>query len=850
MATRQACKRTMLMTASTALAIAVSSRAAAQSPSPPAPANVPEAPLAGPLASQGTHADDSTPKDAEIVVTGTRRNDLTAARSPIPIDIISSKELLSQGSSDLNDILRQEVPSLNVQRFTTNDGSVFTRPYSLRGLPPDQTLVLVNGKRWHRGATVQLSNIPYIRGSQGPDLATIPSIAVGQLEVLRDGASANYGSDAIAGVLNFRLRTDRHGATVIARYGQYYDGDGKDYLLQGNVGLPLTARGFVNISGEYSSSGITSRQNQRPDAQALINQGVPGVPVPAQRTGNPKAEAARLFVNAGLDLSESASLYSFGNYSWTKGTTAFFYRNPVTNPLFASVPLTQTPGGPRFTFRQIFPGGFAPDFHATSRDASLVGGLRGNILGDLTYDLSSSYGRNEVAYRITNTVNPSLGPASPTEFDTGKLEQRELNFNLDLTHPLDLGFVKPLNLAGGLEWRRETWEVTPGEVASYVAGPFASVLDPDTPNPTDRIGLPVGSSGFPGLSPLQAGTFSRHNWAAYSALEGDLTNWLSAGVAGRYEDFSDFGSTFNWKVNARAQFSEAIAVRGSVNTGFRAPTPGQSNVSSTFANIDAVTGQPFITGIVSPSNPVAVLFGARPLKPEKSFNIAAGLVLTPTSRLTVTIDYFNIKVKDRIGLSGGFTLTAAQRALLVAAGVPGGGDFRTIQFFGNAFDSRTQGVDAVATYRFGLLGGSAVLGANVNYTKNKVVRAGPLITGDRERLLELEKFVPSWKGNVSFNYQRDRWGLATTASYYGKWTDFGPDLANDQTGGAEVLVDAELSYRLTNVFTLAVGGSNIFDNYPDRERRPGQLINGFKYLRFSPIGFNGGFWYLRGTAKF
>ena len=848
MAARKALNLSFLITAS-ALGLSISERSTAQT-APADSTQAPEQPLAGPVSSQGAEAKDATPEGQDVVVTGTRRTDLTAAKSPIPIDIISSEELLSQGTSDVNDILRQQVPALNVQRFTSNDGSVFTRPYSLRGLPPDQTLVLVNGKRWHRGATVQLSNIPYIRGSQGPDLATIPSIAIGQLEVLRDGASANYGSDAIAGVLNFRLRTDRDGATVIARYGQFYEGDGKDYLLQGNVGLPFTANGFVNVSGEYSHSGITSRQNQRPDAQALIDQGVPDVPVPAQRTGNPKAEAARLFFNAGVDLNDTMSFYSFGNYSWSQGTTAFFYRNPVTNPLFVSVPLTQTPGGPRFSFREIFPGGFSPDFHATIRDASLVGGLRGNLAGDLTYDVSSSYGRNAVTYRITNTVNPSLGPDSPTEFRTGELEQRELNFNLDLTYPLNLGFVEPLNLAGGLEWRRETWEVTPGELASYQVGPFASVLDPDTPSPTDRIGLPAGSSGFPGLGPLQAGTFSRHNWAAYSALEGDLTNWLSAGVAGRYEKFSDFGSTFTWKVNARAEISSAIAVRGSVNTGFRAPTPGQSNVSSTFANINAVTGQPFITGIVAPSNPVALLFGAKPLKPEKSFNIAAGLVLTPSSRLTVTVDYFNIKVKDRIGLSGGFTLTQAQRDQLVAAGIPGGGDFTTIQFFGNAFDSRTQGVDVVGTYRFPMLGGKAILGANVNYTKNKVISAGPLITGDRERLLELENFVPDWKGNVSFNYERGRVGLTTTASYYGKWTDYGPNAANDQTGGAEVLFDAELSYRLSKIFKLAVGGSNIFDNYPDKEARPGQLINGFKYLRFSPIGFNGGFWYLKGTATF
>lgn len=790
---------------------------------------------------------EDAPEGDAIVVTGTRRNDLTAANSPIPIDIISSAELLNQGTSDVNDILREQVPSLNIQRFVSNDGAAFTRPFSLRGLPPDQTLVLVNGKRRHRGATVQFTNVPYIRGSQGPDLSAIPSIAIGQLEVLRDGASANYGSDAIAGVLNFRLREDREGATLIARYGQYYKGDGEDVLVQGNVGLPFTAGGFVNISGEYVNSKQTGRQIQRPDAQALIDAGVQGVPVPAQRWGNPDLEAARIFVNAGVDLTEQMRFYAFGNYSWSSGTTAFFYRNPNTSFIATSIPLTNTPGGPRFSFRQLYPGGYAPDFGQTTRDTSLVGGLRGTVLGGLGYDVSASYGRNEASYRIDNTVNPSLGLASPTSFRPGRLEQRELNFNLDLTYPLELGLAKPLNLAGGLEYREETYEVTIGDLASYQVGPFASLIDPDTGR---RTGLPVGSNGFPGFSPIQAGVFSRNNWAAYAALEGDLSDWLSFGLAARYEDFSDFGSTFNWKVNARAELSDAIAVRGSVNTGFRAPTPGQSNSSQVQTNIDSVTGAPLTSGIVAPTNPVAQFFGATPLQPEDSFNIAAGIVLTPANNLTLTIDYFNIKVEDRIAVSGNFNLTQAQRDQLAALGIPGGGSFQQISFFTNSFDSRTQGVDAVLSYRFPLGGGRGTFSLNGNYTKTEIKNASPVVANDRERILELEGFVPNWKGNAAFNYEGDRLGFSTRATYYGKWTDFGGNLANDQTGGAEILVDAEVSYQLTPQFRLAVGGENIFDNYPDREVRASQIANGIKYLRFAPTGFNGGFWYIRGTAKF
>ena len=275
-------------------------------------------------------ASGAAASQGDIVVTGTRRNDLKAADSAQPIDIITGSELLEKGTADMNDLLRTEVPSLNVQRLVSNDGAVFTRPFSLRGLPPDQTLVLVNGKRRHRGATVQFTNVPYIRGSQGPDLSAIPSIAIGQLEVLRDGASALYGSDAIAGVLNFGLRRDREGGLLIARYGQFYKGDGEDVLVQGNVGLPFTDAGFVNISGEYVNASSTSRGIQRPDAQALIDAGVQGVPVPAQRWGNPESEAARIFVNAGIDLSDEMEFYTFGNYSWSRGTTAFFYRHPDT----------------------------------------------------------------------------------------------------------------------------------------------------------------------------------------------------------------------------------------------------------------------------------------------------------------------------------------------------------------------------------------------------------------------------------------------------------------------------------------------------------------------------------------
>lgn len=782
-----------------------------------------------------------------IVVVGTRRTDITATETTVPVDVIGAEELQEQGQTDLNDILRNEVPSFNVQRLVSNDGAVFTRPFSLRGLPPDETLVLVNGKRRHRGATVQFTNVPQIRGSQGPDLSAIPTIAVERLEVLRDGASAQYGSDAIAGVLNFQLRDDDHGATFITRYGQFYAGDGADWLVQGNFGAPLGGSGFLNVSGEWAQSDPTSRGTQRPDAQALIDAGVPGVPVPAQRWGNPEAEAARVFLNAAAPLTNGAELYVFGNYSWSEGVTSFFYRSPVTNALFASVPLTSTPGGPRFSFADIFPGGFTPLFGQTTEDASLAGGVRGDFANELSYDLSLGYGTNRAEYEISNTVNPSLGPSSPQSFKPGALEQRELTANLDLTYPWDVGLALPLSLGGGLEFHRETYEVFLGDLASREAGPFAAFIDPDTGLPG---GLPVGSNGFPGFTDIAAGEFQRDNYATYLSLEGDLTERLRAGAAVRYEDFSDFGSTFNWKVSGRYEPIDGFAARASVSTGFRAPTPGQSNAFNVSTNINSATGELIASGIVPPTNPVAQFFGAQPLEPEESFNVSAGLVFTGIDDLIVTLDYFKIDVDDRIALSGNFTLTQADRDMLAALGIPGANTLQQLAFFTNSFDSSTEGFDLVASYRFDVGAGSLALSGTVNYTNTEITRAAPVIASDRERFLELQDFTPDWKGSLGVEYNVGRFGARIQATYYGEWTDYGSTPAGDQTGGAEWLADLELSYDLSDAITLAVGAENVFDEYPDLEARSSQTANGIRYMRFAPTGFNGGFWYVRLSASY
>src|SRR3990167_6403666 len=702
--------------------------------------------------------------DDSIVVTGTRRADRTVGNSMIPIDVIGGDALEKSGTADLTDILRTQVVSLNVQRYVTNDGNVFQRPFTLRGLAPDQTLLLLNGKRRHRSALIATSRLPQTLGAQGPDLATIPSNAISQLEVLRDGASAQYGSDAIAGVLNIRLAEDSDVFRLSTKYGQYYKGDGEEFNIQGNIGLPLTDSGFFHVALEYVNSEETSRGAQRPDVAALVAAGTVNIEdVPenglGQRWGNPDGSAFRSFFNAGVELNNDLEAYLFGNYSRSNGVTSFFYRNPATNVNFASVPLTTMSGGQRFSFASVFPGGFTPQFEATTTDWSAAGGVRGELAPDLTFDASISHGENKADYHISQTINPSLGPSSPTEFDPGTLTQRETTANLDFVYLMDVGaFASPLNIAAGAEYHREDYLITLGDPASFEVGPFAGVyIDPDTGMPGPR--LQIGSNGF--------------------------------------QDFNDFGTTFNYKVSGRAQLFDGLALRGSVNTGFRAPTPGQANLTQTSTSIDLATGATIVSGQIPPTNPVAVFFGAEPLRVEESFNFAGGLVIDLPLGIHITADYFNIKLNNRISVSGDIPIGPVEQAALIASGITSGASFGSVRFFTNAFDTRTQGVDVVATYQTPLAGDASLnLLGSFNYTDTEVTDVRNATAIDRERELELSDFTPHYRALAEATLRTGPLSLLVRGNYYGKWTDYGPSAATDQTFGSEWLVDLELGYDL------------------------------------------------------
>jgi iron complex outermembrane recepter protein len=801
-------------------------------------------------ASSAALADEGVSLD-EIVVTGTRRADVKATDSLQPVDVISGNTLRARGASNLNDLLRSGVPSFNAQQFVQQDGSAFVRPFSLRGLAPDQSLVLVNGKRRHRAALVQITNQPLASGAQGPDLATIPSIAVERLELLRDGAAAQYGSDAIAGVLNINLKRAAEGLTFATRFGQYYAGDGRDVDAQVNFGVPL-AGGFVNVSGQYANSDPTRRERQRPDAQALIDAGNTAVPSPAQRWGNIDSQAQRVFVNAELPAGDRLTTYLFANWSKSEGETAFGYRSPNARPdIFASVPLTREPGGGRFSFRAMFPGGFTPMFGTRLEDGSITAGARGGLDSGLTWDLSGAVARNEIEYRIRNTVNPSLGPDSPTAFNPGTIQQREEHFNADFAWPIELAaLASPLNVAFGAEHRRETFEIRAGDPASYQVGPFARVVDPDTGGFT---GLAVASSGFPGYTPQSAGTFSGSSNAAYLDIESDVSDRLALGLAGRYEDYSEFGDQVTGKISARYALNESVATRASASTGFRAPTPGQANISDLATNINIMTGDLLLTATRAPYDPVAGFYGAQPLRSESSRNLSLGFVVN-VHGWRVSLDAFRIDVDDRIALTSRIAVTAADRAAMAAAGIDPG-DVQSVRYFGNFFDTRTRGADLVAAREWTLDGATLAFDAAINYTENEVTRVRDARAVDRERRIEIGAFNPRWRGNLAGELSNGRWSALVRTQYYGEWTDAVPNatptaLAFDQTFGDEWLVDLRASYALSASLELNVGADNVLDAYPDADRRQGQINNGIVYPQFSPFGFSGAFWYAGATLTF
>ena len=807
-----------------------------------------------------------------IVVVGSRAEARTITASTVPVDILSTSDLTRQGAFNLQEQLRTVVPSFNVNTQPISDASTVVRPAMLRNLAPDHTLVLVNGKRRHRSAIIDWHGGNGVAfGSQGPDISTIPAIALRQVEVLRDGAAAQYGSDAIAGVMNFQLKDAAAGGAVSLNAGTHLEGDGETYSVAGNVGLPLGRGGFANLSLEYGSANPTNRSAPRSDAIALRAAGNTHVLSDTpQIWGSPEvAGDIKFFGNFGYTSDSGFQPYAHTNFARKRVTGGFFFRNPNTRASVFSADGGQTllvgdrqwaetgiPGASNcptvpivdnvpdsnalaavasdtncFTLYSRFPGGFTPNFGGEARDMSVVGGIRGVIGANFIWDASAAVGQHEADLFINNTVNASLGYDTPTGFDLGGNRQREIGLNFDVSYAA----AEMVNIAAGAEWRHEQYRTTEGEPDSWTVGPYGR-----------GQGFSAGSNGFFGYGPLAAGTWGRGNVAAYADLEfNDVDERWRIGGAVRFEHFDDFGPTINGKLSARYAF-----VRASVSNGFRAPTPGQQNGFNISTVFDPALNDLFNNGTIPSVSPVAALKGGLPLEPERSVNYTAGVVFD-TGPVDFSADYFRVNVSDRIGITRNFSLTNDEVDSLLAEGIDSARDLRTFRFFTNAFDTATQGIDIVSTYTPVALRGNTVLSFLFNYTDTAVTDNQKGLLNARRRA-EYAYALPRTRWNVGIDQRIGRVQLLGRLSYYGGWYDYDSGFGEIfiPSGGIDQgffdgrpIIDVEASIALREDTTLVVGAQNVWDTYPQVSARAASV--GEKYSEYTPWGFNGAYFYTR-----
>jgi iron complex outermembrane receptor protein len=763
------------------------------------------------------------------------------AEKAVPIDIISQRQIAASGYTETAQVIESIAPSFNFPRPTITDGTDTVRPATLRGLGPDQVLVLVNGKRRHQSALVHL-NGSIGRGSTGVDLNAIPLSAIDHIEVLRDGAAAQYGSDAIAGVINIVLKGGVAKTNVTANFGastgsfagnrctadglsctvgndiDFLDGELAD--VGGSWGAAV-GKGSVTVAAEYRHHNRTNRASFDPRDQIVAGDaGHNPVAQPNHRWGDPDTRDAMAFVNASLPLnaSETRFLYAFGGYSRREANSTGFFRRALDAR----------------TWPQIYPNGFLPAIEPTVVDGSATAGVHG-LLGKWNYDFSGEYGRNSFAFTIDDSLNVSLGPNSTkTSFDAGTLVLNQFVANADMSRPLRVkGFPNGLNVAFGGEYRRENYGIQAGEPDSYRDGGAAN-----------QFGGPaaIGAQVFPGFRPSNEVNASRYSVAGYVDVEGDVRKWLRLGAAGRTEHYSDFGGTIDGKITARVRPDSRFLVRGSVSTGFRAPSLGQSFFSSTATNfLNLGQGLVPVESLTLPvaSAPAQVL-GASPLKPEQSRNAGAGVAFTPVPALEIAVDYYHIAIDDRIVLSGNFTAPPIA-ALLAPFGA------NSARFFTNAIDTRTSGVDVTANYQIKLNTSSVYLRAGYNNTNTDIVgtvttppqlAAFSSVLFDRIERRRIECGQPHDSLRLGGSWGGRRVGVDVNESRYGTFCSFTLNAADDQTYGAKWLTDVEASYRLGGSM-LAVGVQNLFDVFPDRNA----TVNSFNGIQTfpsqSPFGMNG-----------
>jgi len=776
---------------------------------------------------------------ADVFVTGTRAAARTAMKSPTPIDGFDDLTLRRQGNGDLTETLKNLVPSFNATPLT-GDGAAFVRPTSMRGLPPDNILVMTNSKRRHRSALISHFGAAMNVGAQAVDVGMIPSIAIKKLEVLRDGAAAQYGSDAIAGVMNFILKDNSSGYQVHVTGGQWMEapngrGGETDVTIAANVGLPLTENGFVNLSFEYADRPELSRGNQHAsaaDGYKGWDANDAGQDVDEWQTamnwGRPIGSGFKSVWNAGLKISDNVSAYSFGNYADTFGEYSFFLRAPGKSGALTAVPLNPAdPSEGNFSWGDTYPLGFTPRLEGHGNDFSSVVGIKGDDLFGLGYDFSASYGKNHIRYYLKNTLNLSWGPYSPHNFDIGDLEQAETNLNADFTYAMG----DAINLAFGAEWREESYTMFAGQKESWMPGPWANVAllnDPEIPGDSTVYTAPgLAANGMPGTSPAAAGVFDRQNTAFYADVEYAMGDALLLQIAVRSEDFSDFGATSNYKFAGRYSLGDLATLRGGISTGFRAPTPGQSNYTGIVTSFDGPTGMQVQEGTVRPTDALAIALGGAPLVPEEATNTSFGFTTSPIDNLSLTFDLYTINIVNKIIKS---------RSLAVENNP----EFKKLAFYTNALDTETSGYDLVLTYRMG----NTNLGLAMNHNETEVV--------EQRQINGEDPISAGLIDNIENNLPKDRI-TATVTQDFGDALSLMVRLNNysetiDERSAQDVIkaitfIDVELSYAVSNNLNVVFGANNVTNAYPNEiDTRASQ---GMPYPRRSPLGYHGGMTYLR-----
>ncbi|MCU8057997.1 TonB-dependent receptor [Shewanella sp. SM34] len=762
----------------------------------------------------------------KIEIIGSRIALRTATDSVAPVDIITAEQLESTGMTETAKALQFAAPSYSFPFSSVTDGSDAVRPASLRGLSPDHTLVLVNGKRRHGSALVHLSGTMG-KGSSNVDLNAIPMTAIKRIEILRDGASAQYGSDAIAGVINVVLKDSDQGGSVSAQAGQTYQGDGEQWRVGVNHGISLSNDGFVNVALEAHHKDSTNRAGLDPRQQ--YPKLADGSADPREATFNRKShhvgdaeyDNVGLFINAAQPISTDGKLYAFGGISQRETKSGAFYR--------LALDARNLP--------EVYPDGFLPQINPKIIDSSLTLGYEFN-LSDWDIDASVGYGKNSFNYNIVNTLNASLGPETPTEFDAGTLSTREANINLDISRYFAFINDSEILFATGVSWRQNGYEIEAGEEDSYINGGYN--------------GKAAGSQGFTGFTPESEVDETRDNTGIYAELENQLTNEFYWAAALRYENYSDFGGNTSWKLAGRYDFTDNLALRGTINTGFRAPSVQQlyfSNISTLF-NPDPVTGQlvPIESGTFNTLSPVTKALGINELEPEISQSFSLGLVYTNNAGLAVTLDTYQIEIDDRIILSGALRPADSPAVATALAGT----NADSARFFVNAVDSRTRGIDLVVSQDFDI-GTWGDLRANLAYAYNKTeiqdINLPSILGGLDKKLFDsiertrMTSATPHNTGSIGLTHELGDFKTNIRLNYFGDYSE--GYSTGDVNYSDQWVMDLSVRYAATNALSFTAGVQNLFDVYP--EKRPdNNNFNGiFVYpLTNTPFGFNGGYYFL------